>query len=431
MFLKKKFAAALAAAVLLSSCSGKAEPDNTEAEKIKYTEENLAADLGIALVFPDIVKINSDGEFSDEIFGETDETEGAKTPESSETDEASLWDGIPLGKSEEETAAEDNRIPTMSQLYAEGEETGFRMKVYGQMEIYSSMDSASPASVLPDGEIIRLREIEESDWVEVYYNAGPFMGYAKDGFMKAISDSTEVYAELPVEYGLARTNAGDYIPAYSRLVDVRKYFKVFSSTNDLTDAADFSEYDLVVSMKLSTSETSINEPFYNSNIAMVQYDLLPMIKKAIDLFEKDGYRIVIYDAYRPTSVQQRWFDVIRVHKWVADPSIGMGGVHDRGTALDISLIDMNGNLLEMPTPMHTFTDESSRLSNKMTPTARENMNYMLNIMLQCGFTYINSEWWHFQDVDTKYYLPTDHPIDDIPLVPSEPTEIGSITGTAG
>ena len=58
----------------------------------------------------------------------------------------------------------------------------------------------------------------------------------------------------------------------------------------------------------------------------------------------------------------------------------------------------------------------------MTETARNNMNYMLNVMVSCGFTYINSEWWHFQDTDTKYYLPTDHPIDDIPLVPLEDFE---------
>jgi D-alanyl-D-alanine dipeptidase len=37
-------------------------------------------------------------------------------------------------------------------------------------------------------------------------------------------------------------------------------------------------------------------------------------------------------------------------------------------------------------------------------------------MVDCGFTYINSEWWHFQDSLIENYLPTDHPIDEIPLV---------------
>lgn len=395
--------------ILLSACTASESMDRKEnAGEIVYTEDDLAAELGIALDFPDTIKIQTNGEVSDEI----------------KEDGNSVAFGTPVV--EENDGNEEPPMGTIAAQYDMAAENGFRMKVYGQMEIYATMQSSSPESVLPNGEIIMLHEIKGSEWAEVYHDGGPFIGYAKDGFMKAIDENSEIYAELPVEYGMARTNAGDYIPAYSRLVDVRKYFNVYSSTDELRGAADFSQYDLVVSMKLSTSETSIGEPFYNSNIAMVQYDLLPMLQQAIELFEKDGYRIVIYDAYRPTSVQQRWFDVVRVHKWVADPSIGMGGVHDRGTALDISLIDMYGNLLEMPTPMHTFTEESARNSTTMTETARNNMNYMLNVMLQCGFTYINSEWWHFQDVDTKNYLPTDHPIDEIPLVPSEPTEIGTI-----
>ena len=271
-----------------------------------------------------------------------------------------------------------------------------------------------------------LREIEGTRWAEVYYAEGPLMGYAKDGFMHTIAEQSAVYAELPIEYGMAKTNQETYVSAYSHLVDIRKYFNVYSSTDTLSPNVDYSQYDVIVSMKLSTNDTSIGQPFYDSNICMVQYDILPMLKKAIDMFKEDGYVMVIYDAYRPTSVQQRWFDVVRVHKWVANPAIGMGGVHDRGTAVDISLVDFSGKELEFPTPMHTFTEESARSSETMTATARKNMNYMLEIMRNCGFTYINSEWWHFQDVNTQYYLPTDHPIDTIPLVPSETNEVGTI-----
>ena len=170
-------------------------------------------------------------------------------------------------------------------------------------------------------------------------------------------------------------------------------------------------------MKLSTNETSIGEPFYERNLCLLQYDTLQKFMKAVKIFANDGYKVVIYDAYRPTSVQQRWFDVVRVHKWVANPQIGMGGVHDRGTAIDMSLIDSEGNELEMPTPMHTFTEASARTS-VMSDEARANMDYMTRVMVSVGFTYITSEWWHFQCVNTKNYLPTDHPIDEIALVPS-------------
>ncbi len=296
----------------------------------------------------------------------------------------------------------------------------FRMTVYDTMNVYETTNSVYPCNTLRAGEQILLTEPEKgSEWATVSYPDGTRIGVAKDGFLHAISEGTALYAEVPVEYGQARTNEGTMVDAYSHLVDIRKYLRVYESTNPSNEGVDLSQYDVKVSMQLSTEKTSIGEPFYNRNLCLLQYDTVVKLKKAIDIFRAQGYTVVIYDAYRPTSVQQRWFDVVRVHKWVADPSRGMGGIHDRGTAIDISLIDKNGVELEMPTPMHTFTEQSARNNEEMSATARSNMDYMTRVMTSCGFTYINSEWWHFQCVNTKNYLPTDHPIDEIPLVPSE------------
>lgn len=298
--------------------------------------------------------------------------------------------------------------------------TEFTMRVYGKMEIYAKIGDTVSRSTLSDGTLVRLAEIENSIWAEVSSMEGKLLGYAKDGFQRAIDPDSAVYAELPIEYGMAKTNDETYVQAYSHLVDIRKYLRVYESTNAADwQYIDLSDYDVIVSMQLSTAETTIKEPFYSRNLCLIQYDLLPKLKEAIALLRQDGYTMVIYDAYRPTSVQQRWFDVVRQHKWVADPSRGMGGVHDRGTAIDISIIDKSGKLVEMPTPMHTFTEAASRLSTTMTDTARKNMNYLKEVMVSCGFDIINSEWWHFQDVNTVYYLPTDHPIDEIPLVVTE------------
>ena len=298
--------------------------------------------------------------------------------------------------------------------------TEFTVRVYEKMEIFAKVGDTVSQSTLSDGTLVRLAAIDNSIWAEVSSMEGKLLGYAKDGFLRAIDPDSAVYAELPIEYGMAKTNDDTYVQAYSHLVDIRKYLRVYASTNPADwQYINLSDYDVIVSMQLSTEETTIKEPFYNRNLCMIQYDLLPKLIEAIELLAKDGYTLVIYDAYRPTSVQQRWFDVVRQHKWVADPSRGMGGVHDRGTAIDISIVDRSGKPVEMPTPMHTFTEAASRLSTTMTDTARQNMNYLKEVMVSCGFDIINSEWWHFQDVNTVYYLPTDHPIDEIPLVVTE------------
>ncbi len=297
----------------------------------------------------------------------------------------------------------------------------YRMRVYKKMDLYAKVGDTAVTDTLKDGTQIVLTEIENSIWAEIESLDGKLLGYAKEGYLHAVSPNSAVYAELPIEYGMAKTNDETYVEAYSHLVDVRKYFTVYeadAANLDLSGVS-LSDYDVIVAMQLSTDKTTIKEPFYDRNLCMLQYDIIPKLKDAIELFKEDGYTVIIYDAYRPTSVQQRWFDVVRVHKWVADPSRGMGGVHDRGTAIDMSLVDKSGKIVDMPTPMHTFTEAAARTSTAMTEKQRENMNYLLNVMVSCGFDYINSEWWHFQDVNTKNYLPTDHPIDEIPLLLSE------------
>lgn len=297
----------------------------------------------------------------------------------------------------------------------------FPMTVVDALEIYETRVAMYPYKTLRAGELVIIAEPEDdSAWVTVYNENHRLLGYAKDGFLHAINDDSVLYAELPIETGAAPDNTGKKVAAYSHLVDVSKYLKVYYSTDPSNSGVDLTQFDVKVSMKLSTNDTSIGEPFYTRNLCLLQYDTLQKFMKAVEKFKADGYTVVIYDAYRPTSVQQRWFDVVKVHKWVANPAIGMGGIHDRGTALDISLIDTEtGKELDMPTPMHTFTVDSARSSSKITERQRANMDYMTNVMISCGFTYINSEWWHFQCVNTKNYLPTDHPIDEIPLMPSE------------
>jgi len=303
--------------------------------------------------------------------------------------------------------------------FTEGDNGSFRMRVYQQMNVYDTINSTIPSTILTNDTIVILTDFGDEVWMQAHSTDGEFLGFVKDGFLRAIPESCEVYAELPIEYGKAKDYSETYWDCYSHLVDVRKYFRCYVSTLDDNEDVDWENYDLKISMKLSTDDTTIGEPFYRRNLCMLQYDLLPKLKRAMDIFAEDGYKIIIYDAYRPTSVQQRWFDVVKVHAWVANPQIGLGGVHDRGTAIDMSLIDKDGKELEFATPMHTFTVESSRHSKTMSEEARKNMDYMTEVMTSCGFTYIDSEWWHFQDVNTKDYLPTDHPIDSIPLVPSD------------
>ncbi len=178
------------------------------------------------------------------------------------------------------------------------------------------------------------------------------------------------------------------------LVDVRRYIS-----------------DVKIDMVFAKAGNVLGDALYQREVCLLQKGTAEKLKAAQNKFAKDGYSIVIYDAYRPHSVTVAMYKKYKNTPYVASPKIGSD--HNRGAAVDISLLDKNGKPVEMPSKVHTFNSTSHRNSAKMSRKARANMNYMAKVMKSCGFKTINCEWWHFSDSDALKYLRTDHNLNNI------------------
>ena len=53
---------------------------------------------------------------------------------------------------------------------------------------------------------------------------------------------------------------------------------------------------------------------------------------------KKGYKIKIFDCYRPLDIQKRMWKIVPNPDYVANPS--KGSIHNRGGAVDITLVDI-------------------------------------------------------------------------------------------
>jgi D-alanyl-D-alanine dipeptidase len=126
-------------------------------------------------------------------------------------------------------------------------------------------------------------------------------------------------------------------------------------------------------------------------LAAVQADLV-----------KQGLALKIYDGYRPLSVQQKMWDLIRDERYVSNPAVNKGR-HTRGTAVDVTLVDKLGNELPMPSPFDDFTEAAHRDSKTMTATQRANMLTLQAAMTRHGFEPYPFEWWHFDFRSWKSY----------------------------
>ncbi|MCL4694808.1 MAG: M15 family metallopeptidase [Candidatus Hydrogenedentes bacterium] len=129
----------------------------------------------------------------------------------------------------------------------------------------------------------------------------------------------------------------------------------------------------------------------------VQADLRPL-----------GYRLKVFDGYRPLSVQRRFWEILPDPQYVADPRIGSR--HNRGYAVDLTIVDLDGNDAAMPTEFDDFTERAHRNSLAASAEAIGHREILEITMVRHGFIPFPTEWWHF---DYRGY--EDKPNLDIPL----------------
>jgi len=160
---------------------------------------------------------------------------------------------------------------------------------------------------------------------------------------------------------------------------------------------------LVIDLRYATDDNFTGQRVYPKDApALLTLDTALKLKRANERFEKDGYRIKIWDGYRPKSVQEIFWDLVPDPRYVADPA--KGSIHNRGASVDVTLVDFQGKELEMPTAYDDFSAKAARNYQDSSENARENVAYLTRIMEESGFTGLSSEWWHFDDKNRNYPL---------------------------
>ncbi len=102
----------------------------------------------------------------------------------------------------------------------------------------------------------------------------------------------------------------------------------------------------------------------------------------------------IWDAYRPYSVTERMWEMIKDERYVADPKKGSG--HNRGIAVDLTIIDRTtGQELDMGTGFDNFTDSAHQNFKDLSPGILDNRALLKTVMEKNGFVALETEWWHF------------------------------------
>jgi zinc D-Ala-D-Ala dipeptidase len=176
------------------------------------------------------------------------------------------------------------------------------------------------------------------------------------------------------------------------------------------DMVDVSELDstIMIDLRYATADNFLKDTLYSANICLLRKSVAERLVKVQKYLRKKNLGLKIWDAYRPLSVQKRMWEKLPDPKFVADPKRGSN--HNRGAAVDVTLVDLDGNELEMPTGFDDFSETAHIKCTNISDEAKKNRDVLQEAMKRFGFKPILSEWWHFNDKDIKKY-----PVINIPL----------------
>ncbi len=124
--------------------------------------------------------------------------------------------------------------------------------------------------------------------------------------------------------------------------------------------------------------------------------------------EKIGLGLKVWDCYRPLSVQKVLWSIVPDERYVANPA--KGSRHNRGCAVDLTLVDSLGNELPMPTGYDDFTEKAHRDYFDLPDTLIKNRQILENVMKKYGFIPLSTEWWHFDFKDWEKFQILDIPL---------------------
>ena len=189
------------------------------------------------------------------------------------------------------------------------------------------------------------------------------------------------------------------------------YTSAFSEESPLVEIQKINP-NIRVDLRYTTADNFMKETLYPEGArCFLRRETAAKLSRVQEALEKQGLGLKVFDGYRPLSVQKKMWARFPVEGYVANPAKGSN--HNRGAAVDLTLVDVSGHELAMPSAYDEFSERAHRDYQEGSRAAIKNREILQKAMEKEGFRGISTEWWHFDDLDCKTYPLLDLPISSI------------------
>ena len=158
---------------------------------------------------------------------------------------------------------------------------------------------------------------------------------------------------------------------------------------------------------------------YEAPVALLTIEAARALKQAAAELNVQGFRLKVFDAYRPVrAVKQFIFwgiedkDVrmkpyfypdLQKQELFEKGYIAKQSSHSRGSTVDLTLLDMKtGKEVDMGSPFDFFGEISHPDFRGITEEQFQNRMFLRQTMMRAGFLPIDCEWWHFTLEEEPY-----------------------------
>lgn len=191
-----------------------------------------------------------------------------------------------------------------------------------------------------------------------------------------------------------------------------------------TDKSDFAQistviddavYDIRYYSSYNFTGKRING--YKAPRAYMTKKALAALAKAAEDLRKQGYRLLIWDAYRPQKAvdnfvawinnpsdpgDKSFYPTLEKSNLLAGNYIMAKSGHSRGSTVDLTIIKKDGGFVDMGGTFDLFSEISHPDYKKISKKQKKNRKILHDAMVKAGFVGLDSEWWHFTLKDEPY-----------------------------
>jgi len=146
-------------------------------------------------------------------------------------------------------------------------------------------------------------------------------------------------------------------------------------------------------LRYATNNNFVKEQLYDCPRCFLRPEAANALYEVQSHLQKQGYSLKLFDCYRPKSIQEKLWEIMPNATYVTPPH--KGSMHNRGLAIDATLVYSSGKEVDMGTEFDFFGRRAHHDHRDLDEEILKHRKLLKESMALFGFKHIRTEWWHY------------------------------------